>query len=45
MATIVKTKEGSWRVLVRRKGQYASQTFRLKGLAEEWAIETEHMIG
>ena len=44
MATIVKTKEGSWRVLVRRKGQYASRTFRLKGHAKEWAIETERMI-
>ncbi|WP_421950788.1 site-specific integrase [Pelagibacterium sp.] len=44
MATIVKTKEGTWRALVRRKGKYASQTFRLKSLANEWAIETERLI-
>lgn len=44
MATIVRTKEGSWRVQVRRKGKYASQTFRLKTLANEWAVETERLI-
>jgi integrase len=44
MATIVRTKEGSWRVQVRRKGKYASQTFKLKSLANEWAIETERLI-
>ena len=38
MAAIVRTKEGSWRVPVRRKGKYASQTFRLKSLASEWAV-------
>lgn len=44
MATIVRTKEGSWRAQVRRKGKYASQTFRLKGLASEWVAETERLI-
>ncbi len=44
MATIVRTKQGNWRAQVRRKGKYASQTFRLKGLASEWAIETERLI-
>ena len=44
MATIVRTKEGSWRAQVRRKGKYASRTFRLKTLANEWAVETERLI-
>ena len=44
MGTIVKTKEGSWRALVRRKGKYASQTFKLKTLANEWVVETERLI-
>lgn len=39
VATIVRTKAGSWRVQVRRKGKYASQTFRLKSLANEWAVD------
>ncbi|MCY6380239.1 site-specific integrase [Hoeflea prorocentri] len=44
MATIVRTNEGNWRAQVRRKGRYASQTFRLKSLASEWVTETERMI-
>ena len=44
MGTIVKTKEGSWRALVRRKGKYASRTFRVKSLADEWVVETERLI-
>jgi len=44
MGTIVKTKEGSWRALVRRKGKYASSTFRVKSLADEWIVETERLI-
>lgn len=44
MATIVETREGSWRAQVRRKGRYASKTFRLKGSAQEWARDTEHSI-
>jgi integrase len=44
MATIVKTKEDTWRALVRRKGKYASRTFRNKSLADEWAVETERLI-
>ncbi len=44
MATIVRTKEGNWRAQVRRKGKYASRTFRLKGLASEWVVETERLI-
>ncbi len=44
MGTTVKTKEGTWRAQVRRKGKYASQTFRLKTLAGEWIVETERVI-
>ena len=44
MGTIVKTKEGTWRAQVRRKGKYASSTFRVKSLADEWVVETERMI-
>ena len=44
MGTTVKTKEGTWRAQVRRKGKYASQTFRLKTLADEWIVETERLI-
>lgn len=35
MATIVRTKQGTWRAQVRRKGKYASSTFQLKTLATE----------
>lgn len=44
MGTIVKTKEGAWRAQVRRKGKYASSTFRVKSLAYEWVVETERLI-
>jgi len=44
MATIVRTTEGTWRAQVRRKGKYASQTFRLKTHADEWVVETERLI-
>ncbi len=44
MATILRTKEGNWRAQVRRKGKYASRTFRLKSLGSEWVTETERMI-
>ena len=44
VGTIVKTNEGTWRALVRRKGKYVSRTFRLKSLAQEWVRETEHLI-
>ena len=44
MGTTVKTKEGTWRPQVRRKGKYASQTFRLKTLADEWIVENERLI-
>lgn len=44
MATLIQTTEGSWRAQVRRKGKYASRTFRLKGQALEWARDTEYLI-
>lgn len=44
MATIVRTKEASWRAVVRRKGKYACRTFRLKSHASKWALEAERQI-
>ena len=44
MGSIIKTKEGAWSAQVRRKGKYASGTFRLKSLANEWTTETERLI-
>jgi integrase len=44
MATITKLKSGSWRVQVRRKGMYASNTFRAHADAKRWAIEVERRI-
>lgn len=44
MATIIRTKQGTWRAQVRRKGKYASGAFRLKTLASEWMTETERLI-
>jgi len=29
---------------VRRKGKYASQTFKLKTLANEWVVKNERLI-
>lgn len=44
MSSIVRTKEGTWRAQVWRKGKYASRAFPLKTHANEWAIETERLI-
>lgn len=44
MATITQARNGHWRVQVRRKGKYASQTFRLKTEATIWARDIEHHI-
>jgi len=41
MATIVKQKSGRWRVQVRRKGRYLSDTFSLRKDAEAWARRVE----
>ena len=44
MATFKKLSSGNWRVQVRRKGRYLSETFRRHADAEEWAIAVERRI-
>jgi hypothetical protein len=44
VATIVKLKSGSYRVQVRRKGQYASKTFLRKSDADDWAVQAARDI-
>lgn len=40
----IKLRCGNWRVLIRRKGHYASDTFTTKHAAEVWARKTEREI-
>lgn len=40
MATFQK-RNGAWRAIVRRSGQYASDTFRTKAQARQWALAKE----
>ena len=44
MPTIVKLPSGNWRVQVRRKNTYVSNTFRRRADAESWALEAERTI-
>jgi integrase len=44
MATISKLPSGTWRVQVRRKGKYASDTFLRRGDGEAWARAIELKI-
>ena len=44
MATFTKLKSGSWRVQVRRKGKYVSETFLRRKDGEGWAIDEERRI-
>lgn len=44
MAAIVKLPSGNWRVQVRRKKNYVSNTFRRRADAEAWALEAERTI-
>ena len=44
MATFKQLPSGNWRVQIRRKGRYASQTFRRYKDAEEWALDSERRI-
>jgi hypothetical protein len=44
MATFNRLPSGCWRAQVRRKGQHASRSFRLKSEAETWAVEAERAI-
>ena len=44
LATIFRLSSGNWRVQIRRKGRYISETFRRHKDAEEWALENERRI-
>ncbi len=44
MATFTKLASGSWRVQVRRKGRYVSETFLRRDDARRWAMEAERQI-
>jgi hypothetical protein len=44
MATIKQLPSGYWRVQVRRKGLYASKTFRIKSDAQRWANGQEDRL-
>jgi hypothetical protein len=44
VATITRLEAGSWRVQVRRKGKYVSETFLRRKDAEEWSIDIVRRI-
>lgn len=44
MSSITKLPSGNWRAQVRRKGAYASDSFKRRRDAEEWALATERCI-
>ncbi|CAN7304609.1 hypothetical protein LJR225_001662 [Phenylobacterium sp. LjRoot225] len=44
MATFKKLSSGNWRVQVRRKGRYLSETFRRHADAQAWSIAVERRI-
>jgi integrase len=44
MATYTKLASGSWRVQVRRKGRYVSETFLRREDARRWATDTERQV-
>jgi hypothetical protein len=44
MASIIKLKSGAWRAQIRRKGQYASSTFRTQSDALRWARDIERRV-
>ncbi|WP_181165887.1 MULTISPECIES: hypothetical protein [unclassified Mesorhizobium] len=44
MATYTKLSSGSWRVQVRRKDRYVSETFLRRDDARCWATETERQV-
>lgn len=44
MATFTKLKSGHWRVQVRRKGRYVSETFVRREEARRWALDAESQI-
>ena len=44
MATITKLPSGAWRVQIRRKGRYASETFLRRDDAHRWACQAETRV-
>ncbi|MER9227944.1 hypothetical protein NKI39_20360 [Mesorhizobium sp. M0664] len=44
MATYTKLSSGSWRVQIRRKGRYVSETFLRRDDARRWATDAERQI-
>ena len=44
MATFKQLPSNNWRVQVRRKGRYVSETFRRRKDGEEWALDIERRI-
>jgi hypothetical protein len=44
MATFTKLASGSWRVQVRRKGRYVSESFTRRDDAREWATDAERQV-
>lgn len=44
MATFVNLPSGSWRAIIRRKGRYISETFKLREDARRWATAQERAI-
>ena len=44
MATFTQLVSGNWRVQVRRKTRYVTETFRRRKDGEEWALEMERNI-
>ncbi len=44
MATFKQLPSNNWRVQVRRKGRYVSETFRRRRDGEEWALDIERRI-
>lgn len=44
MATFVNLPSGTWRAIIRRKGRYISETFKLREDARRWATAQESAI-
>lgn len=44
LATFVQLPSGNWRVQIRRKGRYVSESFRRQKDAQEWALDAERRI-
>ena len=44
MATFIQLPSGNWRVQVRRKNRYVSETFRRRKDGEDWALDMERNI-